>query len=57
MIRALPRSLLVIIRVYPFEFKEESEKNSEEDVPISPAGTGPNRNLKDSLLSNYSEKS
>jgi hypothetical protein len=57
MIRALPRSLLIITRVYPFGFREEPEKNPEEDVPISPARTGPNRNLKDPLLSNYSEKS
>jgi hypothetical protein len=57
MIRALPRSLLVTARVYLFEFGEEPEKNPEEDVPVSPAGTGPNRNLKDPLLPGYSEKS
>jgi hypothetical protein len=57
MIRALPRSLLVTVRVYPFGFREEPKKNPEEDVPISPAGTGPDRNLKDPLLPGYSEKS
>jgi hypothetical protein len=57
MIRALPRSLLVTARVYPFGFGEEPEKNPEEDVPVSPAGTGPDRNLEDPLLPGYSEKS